>query len=75
MGRNTNIMKKKDNKSPKTAHNTLTIHPIGIRVEEMSDKEFRKFIAKIFSEPQDDVMNELRENIQEVKEHFNIERF
>ena len=39
----------------------------------MSEKEFRIYKAKLSCEIKDDIRNEIREKIQEVKDHFNKE--
>ena len=62
-------MNNQGNKVPQTNQDVPTIESIDNTVEEMSEKEFRKYIVRLIFEIKDGI----GEKIQEVKDHFNKE--
>lgn len=59
MRRHTNTRKQGD-KQPQIARNASTTDSTDTTVEEMSEKEFRKFTVKMFYKLKEDVSSEIR---------------
>ena len=61
MRRQANNMKKQGNKAPQTSQDVPTIESIDNTVEEMSEKEFRKYIVRLIFKIKDIIGNTVRE--------------
>lgn len=66
-------MKKQGEKMPQTNQDAPIREATDNTIEEMSETEFRIYIVNLICEVKDGVNSEIKQKMQEVKDHFNEE--